>query len=63
MVECLNVSPNQQAFDILERFLIEAIPERKNLPIGFIEDIQNTSSWEPFGARAFLPFFEKSNPE
>jgi hypothetical protein len=45
------------AFDTLERFLTEGDAETKERAvIGFIEDVQNASSWRPFGAKAFLPF-------
>jgi hypothetical protein len=45
------------AFDMLERFLIEGDAETKELAvIGLVEDVQNASSWRPFGAKAFLPF-------
>jgi len=47
----------RSAFNILERFLMEGDAETKERAvIGFIEDIQNASSWRSFGAKAFLPF-------
>src|SRR5690348_7428969 len=49
----------QAAFDTVERFLIEGDSETKErAAIGFIEDVQNASSWEPFGASAFVPFLK-----
>ena len=43
----------QAAFDTLERFLVDGDAETiERAAIGFIEDLQNASSWEPFGAKA-----------
>ncbi len=47
------------AFDTLERFLAEGEADtREHAAIGFIEDLRNASSWEPFGAKAFIPFLK-----
>jgi len=47
----------QAAFNTLERFLTEGDAEaQERAVIGFIEDVQNASSWRPFGADAFVPF-------
>jgi hypothetical protein len=52
------------AFDTLERFLVEGDSEtRERATIGFIEDVQNASSWEPFGAKAFIPFLKPNSHE
>ena len=52
----------QAAFETLERFLVDGDYETKERAvIGFIEDLQNASSCEPFGAEAFLPFLKPSS--
>jgi hypothetical protein len=53
-IECVRA-----AFDTLEQFLMGGDSEAKERAvIGFIEDLQNASSWESFGAEAFGPFLK-----
>ena len=53
-IECVQV-----AFDVLERFLVEGDWDTQELAtVGFIEDVQNASSWEPLGAIPFIPFLK-----
>lgn len=52
------------ALDVLERLLVEGDSDTKEVAtIGFIESLQNMSSWESFGAEAFVPYLNPHSLE
>jgi hypothetical protein len=47
----------QHAFDLMEQWLLNGNQKVRDLVvIGFLEDVQNIASWQPFGRAAFIPF-------
>jgi hypothetical protein len=47
----------QRAFDLMEQWLVNGNQKvRDVVVIGFLEDLQNVASWQPFGKKAFVPF-------
>jgi len=47
----------QHAFDLMEQWLVNGNQKVRDLVvIGFLEDVQNIASWQPFGRAVFLPF-------
>lgn len=51
-------------FQVIEALLSDGTEEVKGAAgIGFLEDLQNIASWQPFGSDAFLPWFGPNSPE
>jgi hypothetical protein len=47
----------QRAFDLMEQWLVNGNNKvRELVVIGFLEDVQNIASWQPFGRAVFIPF-------
>lgn len=47
----------QRAFDLMEQWLVNGNQKvRELVVIGFLEDLQNIASWQPFGKAVFIPF-------
>jgi hypothetical protein len=47
----------QRAFDLMEQWLVRGNQKvRELIVIGFLEDVQNIASWQPFGKAVFIPF-------
>jgi len=47
----------QRAFDLMELWLVNGNQNVRDLVvIGFLEDVQNIASWQPFGKAVFVPF-------
>ena len=47
----------QRAFDLMEQWLVNGNQKVCDIVvIGFLEDIQNIASWQPFGRAVFIPF-------
>jgi hypothetical protein len=52
-----NTADLQRAFDLMEMWLVNGNRNLRDLiAIGFLEDVQNVASWQPFGKEAFIPF-------
>jgi hypothetical protein len=52
-----NTADLQRAFDLMEQGLVNGNRNLRDLiAIGFLEDVQNIASWQPFGKEAFIPF-------
>ena len=47
----------QRVFDLMEQWLVNGNQKVCDMVvIGFLEDIQNIASWQPFGKAVFIPF-------
>jgi hypothetical protein len=47
----------QRAFELMEQWLVNGNNKVQELVvIGFLEDVQNIASWQPFGRAVFIPF-------
>lgn len=52
-----NTADLQRAFDLMEQWLVNGNQNLRDLiAVGFLEDVQNVASWQPFGKEAFIPF-------
>ena len=47
----------QRVFDLMEQWLVNGNKKVRDIVvIGFLEDLQNIASWQPFGRAVFIPF-------
>jgi hypothetical protein len=47
----------QRVFDLMEQWLVNGNKKVGDIVvIGFLEDLQNIASWQPFGRAVFIPF-------
>ena len=60
LVDCVRLNELDQlppVFETVERLILEGDPEVRSLAtIGFLEDVQNIASWQPFGNKVFRPY-------
>jgi hypothetical protein len=53
-----NLDETRRTFQLLEKLLVEADQETRNLiGLGFFENLQNVASWRPQGNKAYEQFF------
>jgi hypothetical protein len=53
-----NFDETRRIFQLLEKLLVEADPETRNLiGLGFFENLQNVASWRPQGNKVYEEFF------
>jgi hypothetical protein len=53
-----NLDETRRVFQLLEKFLVDADQETRNLiGLGFFETLQNVASWRPQGNKAYEQFF------
>jgi hypothetical protein len=53
-----NLDETRRVFQLLEKLLVDADPDTKNLiGLGFFETLQNVASWRPQGNKAYEQFF------
>ena len=54
----------QRAFDLMEHWLKNGhVNVRELVVVGFLEDLQNLASQQPFGKEAFIPFLGPKSRE
>jgi len=53
-----NLDETRRVFQLLEKLLVDADPDTKNLiGLGFFETLQNVAPWRPQGNKAYEQFF------
>ena len=59
-----DLDQTRRIFQLLEKFLVEADQETRNLiGLGFFETLQNFASWRPGGNKAYEQFFGPSSKQ